>query len=282
MKISLDSIISGFKSVTTLVSNFGKIQTDLNDKVLYRDNPEGEPNQMENLLDMNGYAIINQSNPVTVDGFNWEGDWSSLTAYSVGDAVHLGGTAYLCVLANTNQTPPNVTYWQVVAEANLPDQTGHADKVLTTDGAVTSWESLVAQDVDFTNTGTGATSRTVRDKLEEGVYVEDFGAVGDGVTDDTQAFVDAFAASLIVRGTNGKTYVVGDVTPPSGGEFHGNACTIVPPTGASYVFKRTGGGRGYSVYDTDFNDPNAYLRVSTTVATAVSLGDTLVPVAEAT
>jgi hypothetical protein len=187
MKISLDSIISGFKSVTTLVSNFGKIQTNLNDKVLYRDNPEGEPNQMENLLDMNGYAIINQSNPVTVDGFNWEGDYSGATAYSVGDAVQYNGTAYIAIAESTGQTPPNATYWQIVVTANLPTQTGNQDKPLTTNGSVSSWGSIHADYVDFTNSGTGGTERTLQAKLEDTVSVKDFGAVGDGVTDDTAA-----------------------------------------------------------------------------------------------
>jgi hypothetical protein len=47
--------------------------------------------------------------------------------------------------------------------------------------------------------GIGAVATTVQAKLRETVSVKDFGAVGDGVTDDTTAFVDAFAA--------GTTYV---------------------------------------------------------------------------
>ena len=64
MKITLDSIISGFKSVTKLIANFDSIESELNDKVLYRDNPEGEPNQMNNDLDMNGNKISNLPNGV--------------------------------------------------------------------------------------------------------------------------------------------------------------------------------------------------------------------------
>ena len=46
----------------------------------------------------------------------------------------------------------------------------------------------------FLQSGTGAVVRTMQTKLREDVSVDDFGAVGDGVTDDTVAFASAFAA----------------------------------------------------------------------------------------
>ena len=41
--------------------------------------------------------------------------------------------------------------------------------------------------LSFTSAKTGAVARTVDSKLEDFVHVEDFGAVGDGSTDDTAA-----------------------------------------------------------------------------------------------
>ncbi len=58
-KVTLSSILAGFASITKLNSNFQAIQAEFNDKVLYRDNPDGEDNQMENTLDMNSNQIIN-------------------------------------------------------------------------------------------------------------------------------------------------------------------------------------------------------------------------------
>src|SRR5258708_12658278 len=40
--------------------------------------------------------------------------WSSVTAYTAGQVVSLSGVNYVCILSNTNQTPPNATYWLVI------------------------------------------------------------------------------------------------------------------------------------------------------------------------
>jgi hypothetical protein len=45
----------------------------------------------------------------------------------------------------------------------------------------------------FLQSGTGAVARTVQAKLRDTVSVKDFGAVGDGVADDTAAFTSALA-----------------------------------------------------------------------------------------
>lgn len=41
--------------------------------------------------------------------------WSNSTAYSVGALVSQGGVNYYCILANTNQSPPNATYWYALS-----------------------------------------------------------------------------------------------------------------------------------------------------------------------
>jgi hypothetical protein len=68
-KLSISNLSSGFNSTTTLNNAFDAIEDQLNNKVLYRDNPAGEPNQMENDLDMNGYDILNVGS-VEVGGVN--------------------------------------------------------------------------------------------------------------------------------------------------------------------------------------------------------------------
>lgn len=57
-KITLPDITSGY-NLSAINSNFQKIEDELNNKVLYRNPPAGEPNSMSSNLDMNSRSILN-------------------------------------------------------------------------------------------------------------------------------------------------------------------------------------------------------------------------------
>jgi hypothetical protein len=89
-----------------------------------------------NSLCLTGFQAINCNNAlwcdtgwVTIIGPRMTAPgaaWSSATAYKVGDFAISGGVLYRCILANTNQVPPNATYWVVansVAIANTSANT---------------------------------------------------------------------------------------------------------------------------------------------------------------
>ena len=74
-KVTLSDITAGYASASALNASFNAIEDEFNSKVLYRNNPSGEPNQMENNLDMNNYDLLNvgslQSTELTVNGVDY-------------------------------------------------------------------------------------------------------------------------------------------------------------------------------------------------------------------
>lgn len=85
----------------------------------------------------------------------------------------------------------------------------------------------------FLQSGTGATTRTIQNKLRDTASVKDFGAVGDGVADDTAAFTAAAAASSQVVVPSG-TYLMN--TAPTFGTTLFSLAKNVTATGAYGAF----------------------------------------------
>ena len=93
--------------------------------------------------------------------------------------------------------------------------------------------------VTYTPAGAGAVATTVQAKLRESVSVKDFGAVGDGVTDNAVAF--ALAASAVASG--------GTLIIPKGAWNYSDGLTFTTPVGLmldpNAVLNYT--GTGYAV-----------------------------------
>lgn len=47
------------------------------------------------------------------------GPWSATQTYYVGDVVSLAGNGYRCIVYHLNHTPPNVVYWEPIADDPL-------------------------------------------------------------------------------------------------------------------------------------------------------------------
>ncbi len=73
----------------------------------------------------------------------------------------------------------------------------------------------------FLQTGTGAVRRTWQNKARDWVSVKDFGAVGDGVADDTAAIQAAVTASRAVEMPAGSYLISGVITLPANTTLRG-------------------------------------------------------------
>ncbi|MCW4463566.1 hypothetical protein OK349_17805 [Sphingomonas sp. BT-65] len=106
------------------------------------------------------------------------------------------GTAFL--VQDPTDVEDGTFFW------TLGDFTGQADdeniiKADSTALSVGAWVRQEAASLTATASGTGAVIRPLQSKLDEFVSVKDFGAVGDGVTDDLPAFQAATNTGKTVR-----------------------------------------------------------------------------------
>ncbi len=66
--------------------------------------------------------------------YNFQGAWSSTTAYNPGDEVTVAGNYYLCITANTNVSPPSAD-WQLLGPATTDDLSEGTNKFAAEHGA---------------------------------------------------------------------------------------------------------------------------------------------------
>lgn len=106
--------------------------------------------------------------------------------------------------------------------------------VYTSPNATERWSDVVvtgadASEVNFLQAGTGADPRTVQSKLRDVVSVKDFGAVGNGIDDDTQKIQAALTAGAgkTVLFPAGATYrVTSGLSVPANTVLDGYGATL--------------------------------------------------------
>lgn len=91
-----------------------------------------------------------------------------------------------------------------------------------------------ARDVAYDASSSGSIQRSVETKLRDFVSADDFGAVGNGITNDSNAIQNALNSKKYVLLTPGKTYLANNLEAPANGALIclGGRATIRVPTGA--------------------------------------------------
>ncbi|MBX4147495.1 glycosyl hydrolase family 28-related protein [Paenibacillus lautus] len=247
-----------------------------------------------------------------VDTFVSKGQYSSATTYSVNNIVLYNGSSWRCIKASQGNTPSEGEFWTLVAIKGVdgqgavstvnglsPDQSGNisltADEIgaETPAGAQAKVDALAGQgntktvkeiddeigllsDLQTTekNSLVGAINECVEILESLPLNVKDFGAVGDGVTDDTLAIQAAFNATDIggiVEFENNKTYLVSsELQSRKNIRIRGNGATII--TNFSGVGMRLQGNLRFNRSVTaDYVKGTPYITMGD--VTGISVGD---------
>ena len=148
-------------------------------------------------------GAVTNTNPVILNSRGEAAVWLTNAATSSW------GGAYKFVLTDST----NVQVWSA---DNIEGLLGASD--IANNTSATKGSALVG----YLPAGASAVGTNVQTKLRQTMSVDDFGAVGNGVTNDYQAIINAQSALVAAGGgtllfTQGKTYSIGTVIPMKSG-----------------------------------------------------------------
>lgn len=175
-----------------------------------------------------GNRVLVKNQTSAVDNGIWvvgSGTWARATDFD-GNLDTVGGTQVHVISGTVNAN----TYWRVA---------GTSTSITIGTDAITIESAGLSDSAShtFLQSGTGATARTAQAKMRDTVSVKDFGAVGDGVTNDIAAFNAAALAHAAITIPKG-TYALGSAWAPGAG------CSIIGDGSDNTILLFTGATDG--------------------------------------
>jgi len=200
------------------------------------------------LLAGSGWQFFDNSGNVLTGGL--------LYSYVAGTTTPVA--TYTSVTGLTANSNPIVldAAGRVPGQIWLTDGAGYKFRLETSTGTqIGVWDNITSQDtgsVGLTASAIGYTAsgstvaRTVQAKLDEVLSVKDFGAVGDGLTDDTAAIQNAINAATVLYFPAG-TYLCNQLTLKSDLTMYGDGAlsTIQQNTGTALLYGLSSGAGAY-------------------------------------
>ena len=246
-KPTITTIASGYASNTQLNNNFTALRDGFNNTLSL---DGSTPNAMNADLDMNSNDILNAGEVdvqgLKIDGVQvYPGSTQIATTYATQNYTGNGSTVTYAMGYNPaiksnvdvyidgvyqNQDAFGISGTDLIFTAAPPLNSAIEIKVPVN---VTSLTNTDSSQLVYTQGGVGASSRTVQSRLRDSVSVKDFGAVGDGVTDDLAAFN---AVSAYCENNNVSILLI----PP--GNYHLSDYWVMPTLGSYVQLRVIGSG----------------------------------------
>jgi len=212
-KIDLTTISSGYLTAAQLNNNFMAIESEFNDKVLYRENPVGETNQMSNNLDMNSFQLLNLPKPVDPTNavrLQDIGDASSFADAAEQSAIEAAASAAEAFVSENN------------ASSSATDSSNSASASLASENKAEEWAqnpedvpvetgpdqfSALHWAAKAEELSTGAASNISFDPSSVSITATEVQEMGEELSDRTDVLVTGTLA--VARGGTGVTTSTG-------------------------------------------------------------------------
>lgn len=212
-KLVLDTIAK-FDEISKINSNFDKIEAEFQNKVLYRNNPVGEPNSVASDIDLNNKNVLNaneiRASDIFIDGVSVTTSVQTSQAAAAASATAAASSA---TSAASNASAAATSASQAAAAADFIPEIANYAALRAYSGSITEFHLKGHTSVldggagvfrvdaaDTTSADNGGTilvdvaGRRWKREFSGAFNVRWFGAKGDNIADDSTSFANAISA----------------------------------------------------------------------------------------